>query len=177
MGMLRRGGEIDLGRAAVFFVRWWREEGALVYAKSPLELVGGGGVGVGVGADAGVDVGAVGREGGQMTGEGEGASSTVQGWGFDFQWELTPGDLVRLRGASGNSQDATSASGAQVEKEELASAFVQEKMEACIDRYKEVIEMEDKEELNVSPTQRKKQAMIEEKEKRKMRYAARKGGK
>lgn len=33
--MLKRGGERDVQRAAAWFVRWWREEGAVLCAKEP----------------------------------------------------------------------------------------------------------------------------------------------
>jgi len=33
MGMVKRGAEPDLSRAAVYFVRWWREEGGLLSAS------------------------------------------------------------------------------------------------------------------------------------------------
>ena len=33
--MLRRGGERDVGRAASWFVKWWREEGGLASASAP----------------------------------------------------------------------------------------------------------------------------------------------
>ena len=35
LGMLRRGGVRDTGRAAVWFVQWWRNEGGLAAAASP----------------------------------------------------------------------------------------------------------------------------------------------
>ncbi|EPQ52106.1 P-loop containing nucleoside triphosphate hydrolase protein [Gloeophyllum trabeum ATCC 11539] len=36
LGMLKRGGERDLSRAAVWFVKWWRDEGGLASASAPL---------------------------------------------------------------------------------------------------------------------------------------------
>jgi hypothetical protein len=59
LGMLRRGGERDIGRAAAWFVKWWRDEGGLISAldadssllpmdKAPLR----------------------------------------HGWGFDFEWSI-----------------------------------------------------------------------------------------
>lgn len=36
MGMVRRGEGLDLSRAAAYFVRWWREDGATIYAQSTI---------------------------------------------------------------------------------------------------------------------------------------------
>jgi mitochondrial GTPase 1 len=61
MGMVKRGSELDLSRAAVYFVRWWREEGSLLSASSnDLSLL--------------LDE----------------QKPTTQAWGFDFQWDLHP---------------------------------------------------------------------------------------
>jgi mitochondrial GTPase 1 len=38
MGMVKRGAELDFTRAAMYFVRWWREEGGLVAASSSLKI-------------------------------------------------------------------------------------------------------------------------------------------
>ncbi|TFK41583.1 P-loop containing nucleoside triphosphate hydrolase protein [Crucibulum laeve] len=38
MGMMKRGAELDTSRAAVYFVRWWREEGGLIAANEALQL-------------------------------------------------------------------------------------------------------------------------------------------
>ncbi|ETW77993.1 hypothetical protein HETIRDRAFT_326144 [Heterobasidion irregulare TC 32-1] len=38
LGMLKKGGMSDVQRAAGWFVRWWREEGALAYASAPVPL-------------------------------------------------------------------------------------------------------------------------------------------
>lgn len=61
MGMIRRGAEVDLGRAAVYFVKWWREEGGLISASSALQM-----------------------------GDSGSFEATTQGWGFDFQWQVGP---------------------------------------------------------------------------------------
>jgi hypothetical protein len=34
MGMVKRGGEYDFSRAAVHFIRWWREEGGLLASSA-----------------------------------------------------------------------------------------------------------------------------------------------
>ncbi|PFH49878.1 hypothetical protein AMATHDRAFT_146599 [Amanita thiersii Skay4041] len=71
MGMIKRGAEPDLERAAVHFVRWWREEGGLVSA-----------------ADG--DGGVVCKNRRTML-PGE---EMVQGWGFDFEWGLSHEEMA-----------------------------------------------------------------------------------
>ena len=128
MGMIMRGAEPDTTRAAAYFVRWWREEGGLLAAtSSPLRLA----------EPSGSDI----------------RHPPMQGWGFDFQWQL-----------DAEEQPIT---------KEDEEGFVQAKMEACIDDYLATIEREDNDELNVSPTQIKKQQIKEEKLKRKQRQLKR----
>ncbi|KAG5646372.1 hypothetical protein DXG03_003695 [Asterophora parasitica] len=128
MGMIKRGAEPDTARAAVYFVRWWREEGGLIAAaSSPLQFTG-------------------------ATTPDHGLGPT-QGWGFDFQWQLGPEDRP-------------------TSKEDKAR-IVQAKMEACIDQHLATVEREESEELNVSPTQIKKQQVLEEEKRRKERYLKR----
>jgi mitochondrial GTPase 1 len=67
MGMVKRGAELDLARAAVYFVQWWREEGGLISASPALQA------------------------GAFLTPES--TRCLVRGWGFDFQWHLGPNDL------------------------------------------------------------------------------------
>ena len=62
MGMIKRGAELDLSRAAVYFVRWWREEGGLLSASS---------------STSSMDLSLL-------------QKPTTQAWGFDFQWDLQP---------------------------------------------------------------------------------------
>ncbi|GJJ15058.1 hypothetical protein Clacol_009333 [Clathrus columnatus] len=86
LGMLRRGGEVDIGRAAVWFIKWWREEGGLVSVnQSQTPLRGGGGVGL-------------------PRVEQDTLERMV--WGFDFEWDstsqssvttATDGDFVQQR--------------------------------------------------------------------------------
>lgn len=77
---------------------------------------------------------------------------TTQGWGFDFQWEVRPEDVRPGRDGA---------------------LMIQEKMENCIDEYLINTEREEREEGNVSATQRKKRLILEEKEKRKLKYSKR----
>ncbi|KAF8524386.1 P-loop containing nucleoside triphosphate hydrolase protein [Hysterangium stoloniferum] len=66
LGMIRRGGERDIGRAAAWFIRWWRRTGDLSCARST-----------------------------PLTDPSYTADSTTQnaalmgrmGWGFDFEWD------------------------------------------------------------------------------------------
>ena len=129
MGMIRRGAEVDLARAAVFFVRWWREEGGLLSAAYSLHL----------------DPRPSTDKNQQMT--------QTQAWGFDFQWEVRPEDKSSL--------------------DSDPSLYLQEKMEQCIDQYVAQTARDDTEEANVSETQIKKKAMLEEKERRRLRYTKR----
>ena len=61
--MLKRGAELDLSRAAVYFVRWWREEGGLLSASS---------------STSHLDLSSLSDE----------QKPRTQAWGFDFQWDL-----------------------------------------------------------------------------------------
>ena len=65
MGMIKRGAELDLSRAATYFVKWWREEGGLLSASS---------------STSNMDTSLLSNE--QM--------ARTQAWGFDFQWDLQP---------------------------------------------------------------------------------------
>jgi len=78
----------------------------------------------------------------------------VQGWGFDFEWRVHPEELALTSGTT-------------------PERVIQAKMEECVDAYLETTAREDREELNVSPTQMKKQMVMEEKLKRKLKQAKR----
>ena len=65
LGMVKRGAELDLSRAATYFVRWWREEGGLLSASS---------------STSNMDISLLSDE----------PKPRTQAWGFDFQWELPP---------------------------------------------------------------------------------------
>ncbi|RXW21250.1 hypothetical protein EST38_g4616 [Candolleomyces aberdarensis] len=173
MGMLKKRGEVDLTRAAVYFVRWWREEGGLLAAKGsfhqihhqqkpaprPTTAI----PTPPPPASGPTDEGSTAAGGALRAAQSEPLVSTntslvvggnapkVEGWGFDFQWAL---------------QEA-----ADLEKRSTApQLFLQEKMEVCIDQYLEMIDREEREEMNISPTQIKKRQVMEEKQRRRMRY-------
>ncbi|KAG9221664.1 hypothetical protein CCMSSC00406_0005577 [Pleurotus cornucopiae] len=136
MGMVRRGEGFDLSRAAAYFVRWWREDGATIYAQSTINSPS------------------------QEVKEGPDfqihhlANSLfpfairlgICGWGFDLQWSMNPGEA-------------------------LTTAVVQQKMDACIGEYLQRVEREESDEDAISPTQRKKRAMIEEKRRRAAKWS------
>jgi hypothetical protein len=127
MGMVKRGAELDLTRAAQYFVRWWREEGGLISASPSLQTCA------------------------SLTSAAD--QRRIQGWGFDFQWQL-------------GSKDAPTGKDDEIK-------MVQEKMEACIDEYLVNMEREDADENNVSPTQIKKKQVLEAKMKRKLKHSRR----
>ncbi|VDB90981.1 unnamed protein product [Peniophora sp. CBMAI 1063] len=126
--MLRRGGVPDTRRAATWFVRWWREEGARAHALAapPSEsLVPG--------------------------------TPVRGGWGFDLEWELKPSEwetweksmLVRPNAkAKGQEKEEV-----EVKLSETQQEIVQGKMEACVDKYMRASEGEGE---DVSTTQVKK---------------------
>jgi len=58
--MIKRGNERDLQRAAVRFVKWWRDEGGLKSASVPSKLLI----------------------------SGPSVQFQRRGWGFDFEWTL-----------------------------------------------------------------------------------------
>ncbi|KAJ3812892.1 P-loop containing nucleoside triphosphate hydrolase protein [Lentinula aff. lateritia] len=128
MGMIKRGAELDLSRAATYFVRWWREEGGLLAASSTLQTLS----------------------------HSLFNFSVAHGWGFDFEWQISPNDF----------HDASQ----NVVESDVAS-LVQLKMEECIGNYLVQSEREDRDETNISATQRKKQLTMEEKARRRTKYA------
>ncbi|KAF9051599.1 P-loop containing nucleoside triphosphate hydrolase protein [Panaeolus papilionaceus] len=132
MGMVKRGGYVDLSRAADYFVRWWRGEGGLLAASTGQPL------------DARVETDSMTSASPPLT-----ASQLPRAWGFDFQWSISENEF-----------------GAAVRDSAL---LVQRKMEETIDLHLEERERSEGSEENVSPTQRKKQMVLEEKEKRKQK--------
>jgi hypothetical protein len=163
-------GEVDAGRAMVYFVRWWREEGTLLSATSGCHAWG-------VGAAARPKYGSrtdleggVENSGKELGFLGQGDFLLRQAWGFDFQWKLMREDVV-LEGHKSGGIDSDGGKGPMTLN---GSAFmVQEKTERCIEEYIEKTDREEVEEKNISPTQVKKIIVLEEKERRKARWAAR----
>jgi len=146
--MIKRGGEADIERATVYFVKWWREEGGLLSATSgPLRL--------------GVDDILLER----LPTNGLGAAGDppilpqTQAWGFDFQWELGPEDAYMSNGLD-------SLDGIRMRD---PMDIVQGKMEGCIDDY---LRREEAEREIVSPTQVKKRFVLAEKKRRKAKWSA-----
>ena len=167
MGMIKRGAELDLERAARYFVRWWREEGGLIAAADA------------GGTQANLDM--MGRAAADIQGEGrrtEDDRVAVQGWGFDFEWRMEKdqeaADLTSISAASAalsvESSPSSSRSDIRAAPSKslspVISEFVQGKMEQCIDRYLAGREAEEKEGKDVSDTQRRKREAEEEKRRR-----------
>jgi len=132
LGMLQRGGERDLHRAAVWFVKWWREEGGLISAKtlpqfrqylesepsSPQSLPTG--------------------PSNSLTGPSSTTHTARVGWGFDFEWDVP---------VSQGSEALLSVSNA---------TKIQSHMEDRIEAHAQELEAEKSEGDDVSSTQEKK---------------------
>ena len=98
MGMVRKGGEVDTSRAAVYFVRWWREEGARLSASPGLRL------------DPTV-----------LSAESQIQSERTQAWGFDFQWEMDATQSSSLT----NGQEKSRAVVVQEKMEEVIQKYIE----------------------------------------------------
>ncbi|KAJ3971000.1 P-loop containing nucleoside triphosphate hydrolase protein [Lentinula raphanica] len=138
MGMIKRGAELDLSRAAAYFVRWWREEGGLL-AAPPTDFL----------SHPIFTANQVAQNSLQET------PPLTHGWGFDFEWQISPDDFKNA-----------------IDESDVASV-IQLKMEECIENYLADSEAEIRDESNVSATQRKKQLSLEEKARRKAKFANR----
>lgn len=101
--MLKRGGERDIARAAVWFVRWWREEGCAFSATAPI-----------------LDPIDPPSEGAVVSPLPHGDSGVQRGgWGFDFQWEFSDKDVA------GVSEGAEAERLIQQEMERVIDAFIE----------------------------------------------------
>lgn len=134
MGMVRRGAQPDLERAAVHIVRWWRSEGSLrMSSANPSDPK---------------------------------SNQKTYAWGFDFEWEA--------RARTGGGMQIGGDSGAAPTTRDDSVAWIQVDMERCIDRYLETRATDDELENDISPTQEKKVALQERKDKRAAKWADRK---
>lgn len=139
LGMIRRGGELDLRRAAVWFIKWWREEGGLVdiNLSSPPPLLSSQSLAP---ASASARVGGDGDFNSYVGGSFDLVADTDtptqrrMGWGFDFEWECE---------GEGNNNN-------------LEEAVVQKKMELIVAEYFAKTKEEENSLENVSSTQEKK---------------------
>lgn len=77
LGMRVRGGDLDMTRAAKWFVEWWRRQGSLISASAPRSLLV---------RRPSLDADAAGFE------SGSGRMCTHRGWGFDFEWTVEVGE-------------------------------------------------------------------------------------
>ncbi len=66
--MLKRGGIPDTSRAAVWFIKWWREEGGLASASAPAL---------------------------PTSLATSGLESCRRGWGFDLEWDVATSEAGR----------------------------------------------------------------------------------
>ena len=145
--MLKRGGERDVERAAVWFVKWWREEGC---AKT-------GGEGEWVDRIGSGD------------GDGDGIEGEVLkgGWGFDFEWEVPKAEVDNLSAIQRSASEPQTQEGGDVQ-----SIFMQRAMERVIDDYMLKVEEEKRIEGGISKTQVKKREKEEQAKKREKRVKA-----
>ncbi|KAF7791645.1 hypothetical protein EIP86_002666 [Pleurotus ostreatoroseus] len=67
LGMLKRGGVVDTHRAAQWFIKWWRSEGGILAASTPL-------------------VTAAPEDGTVLT-------THRRGWGFDLEWSVDQAEI------------------------------------------------------------------------------------
>lgn len=162
--MLKRGGGRDIDRAAVWFVRWWREEGCALSANAPLLA---GHESQEAGAENVLDPGrrppyASGTESDSSrplptsvpAGKFPSASASLRGgWGFDFQWDLS----------------GTMCSHGAVLTTDSAETAVEQEMGRIIDAHMQRVQDEEASGGAVSDTQlkkREKEAALAKREKR-----------
>ncbi|KAJ7185590.1 P-loop containing nucleoside triphosphate hydrolase protein [Mycena filopes] len=69
MGMVKKGASPDIRRSAVYFVRWWREEGGLISAASARQV-----------ADP-------------LPFPAGASPAITHGWGFDIEWQIRAEEL------------------------------------------------------------------------------------
>ena len=69
LGMLMKGGVRDTVRVAQWFIKWWRNEGGILAASTPLVTA--------------------------MPADGSGLTTHRRGWGFDFEWAVDAAELPR----------------------------------------------------------------------------------
>ena len=173
--MLKRGGERDVERAAVWFIRWWREEGCALSASAPflasddmppksesLEPEEKATVPSSSPPNPSPNPSIL-----PSFSEPSSSSSAPLfpsasmpergGWGFDFQWEFQPSELEALR-TSG-----------EADGNMAVESLVQRKMEDVVDGYVVRAEAESKDGDNVSATQVKKKEKALQQAKREKR--------
>lgn len=65
--MLKKGGIVDTTRAAHWFIKWWRNEGGILAASSPLVTA--------------------------APSDGSGLQTHRRGWSFDLEWSVEQSEL------------------------------------------------------------------------------------
>ncbi|KAH9847452.1 hypothetical protein C2E23DRAFT_499488 [Lenzites betulinus] len=148
--MLKRGGVPDLARAAVWFIKWWREEGGLasaVNAAAPGLSVAASDELSAFTPDADLlSASAPAPDAQNQNTPDMGSVSSPQnvnqtqrrGWGFDLEWDVALSEAAAAARHDG--------------------ALVQAKMEACMARFEAAAAQEEREGGAVSATQEKKRA-------------------
>ena len=148
--MLKRGGERDVDRAAVWFVKWWREVGCTTTGAE----------GVWVSKD---------------TVNNDVAGQVLRGgWGFDFEWEIAKEEVEELTLQSTESIQASQAmhESAFTSTTRPEQVLIQHAMEKVVDNFLEQIAEEQRLEATVSKTQTKKREKEEQRKKREKRVQA-----
>ncbi|RPD56017.1 P-loop containing nucleoside triphosphate hydrolase protein [Lentinus tigrinus ALCF2SS1-6] len=103
--MLKRGGIPDTSRAAVWFIKWWREEGGLASASAPAL---------------------------PASLASSGLESCRRGWGFDLEWDVATSEAARYDEAAIQAKiegciDAFEANAQEEERDGGAISATQEK--------------------------------------------------
>lgn len=86
LGMLQKGGERDHRRAAVWFIKWWREEGGLASARAAPQQPP-------LSADTSSDNSSQDLKA-ESSWDGSSGIPERSGWGFDFEWEGSASDAA-----------------------------------------------------------------------------------
>lgn len=147
LGMLKRGGEPDVERAAVWFVKWWREQGCLLSSSAPMPLTP---------EEPQLERNMNCGDAYESPGGAE-PSGLRGGWGFDFEWDVGQGPHLL---------DPSPCDAAE------SMNRIQQRMGHIIDAYVERLEEEQNSDEGVSETQRKKKEKEEQRARRARRVKA-----
>ena len=127
LGMLQKGGERDHRRAAVWFIKWWREEGGLISASSTPRLS---------------PANTSGRSPSNTPPESAESSLSLDsaltppertGWGFDFEWNIPVSGISDPSIIQARMEEKIETHARQLEEEKLSRdnvSLTQEKKQA-----------------------------------------------
>ena len=168
--MLKRGGGVDTERAAVWFVKWWRNEGCLLTPQEAAQPSDESPSNSEFAADLHVAT-----QSSQSSPSSSSPADTLPirgGWGFDFEWELDLEDVKKSTSQSTPpSEPGDTNCGADAHLK--LAGLVQSKMGKLIDDYYQVIaEEQSGGEAGISVTQAKKRLKEEQKRKREKKVKA-----